>query len=367
MNNLFDNERRAKTKNKNELNNVKISFTNEIKLIKRTFENNTHEVYEDLNIKKITSWRKSQNKFMKNLTYNILSFGILHLISLFYPRLYIKLYCNPWTAKECDYFLVENIFGEAILCPIQKKRDKFIKNDLSLKNKSDLFDDTNIKSEFNNNLKNVKYCFEYESITYEYNEKNNEIIPVYMNLAKMTNEEIINIFSEGLSSQMIVENLTERFGRNEYNMNIKLYLLFFVKNLIPSYVIIILIELIEFNVLFNYINLIFKLFIVVILIFGELLVLKLIIINKYKDDFTLDGNKKEVKVKRKYLLKEEKEIYSKISIIDLIPGDIIFLKQNDFVPCDCIILEGECIVSQSNLTGNLDIYKKIALKKSNQC
>ena len=100
------------------------SFSNEIKLIRRTLENNTHEVYEDLKIKKITSWRKSQNKFLKNLIYNILSFGILHLFSLCYPRLYLKLYCNPWPAKECDYFLVENIYGEAILCPIQKKREK---------------------------------------------------------------------------------------------------------------------------------------------------------------------------------------------------------------------------------------------------
>ena len=113
---------KRKQKNISELD--KISFSNEIKLIRRTLENNTHEVYEDLNIKKITSWRKSQNKFMKILIYNILSFGIVHLISLFKPRLFIKLYCNPSPAKECDYFLIENIYGEAILCPIRKKRGK---------------------------------------------------------------------------------------------------------------------------------------------------------------------------------------------------------------------------------------------------
>ena len=84
----------------------KHSSLNEIKLIRRTLENNTHEVYEDSRIKKITSWRKSQNKFFHNLIYNILSFGILHLLSLYYPKLYVKLYCNPWPVKESDYFLV---------------------------------------------------------------------------------------------------------------------------------------------------------------------------------------------------------------------------------------------------------------------
>ena len=83
----------------------KHSSSNEIKLIRRTLENNTHEVYEDSRIKKITSWRKSQNKFFHNLIYNILSFGILHLLSLYYPKLYVKLYCNPWPVKEEFVFL----------------------------------------------------------------------------------------------------------------------------------------------------------------------------------------------------------------------------------------------------------------------
>ena len=85
--------------------------SNEINIIRRTLENNTHEVIEDTKLKRVTSWRKSETKFKKSLVFNILSFGIVHLISLFYPNLYIKLYCIPWQAKECDYFLVENIYG----------------------------------------------------------------------------------------------------------------------------------------------------------------------------------------------------------------------------------------------------------------
>jgi hypothetical protein len=66
--------------------------SNEIKIIRRTLENNTHEVIEDTKIKRITSWRKSEIKFKKSLIFNILSFGILHIISLFHPNIYISLF-----------------------------------------------------------------------------------------------------------------------------------------------------------------------------------------------------------------------------------------------------------------------------------
>ena len=80
------------------------SITNEIKIIRRSLENNTHEVVEDTKLKRITSWRKSENKFRKSLIFNILTFGILHLISLFYPNIYIRLYCIPWPAKDVIFF-----------------------------------------------------------------------------------------------------------------------------------------------------------------------------------------------------------------------------------------------------------------------
>lgn len=78
---------------------------NNIRIIRRTLENNTHIVIEDSKLKNVTSWRKSQTKFMKNLIFNILSLGILHIVSKYYPKLYLKLYCNPRPAKECDFFL----------------------------------------------------------------------------------------------------------------------------------------------------------------------------------------------------------------------------------------------------------------------
>ena len=164
---------------------------NKIKLVKRTLENNTHVVIEDTKLKNITSWRKSKKKFFQNLIFNILSLGSLHIISLFYPKLYLKLYCNPWPAKECDFFLIENIYGQFSLCEKIHKKDK---NKHNMSFSSDITKEnimsssiTNLNNQKENNLiKNLTYRFKYKSVTYEYNDETNEIIPVYMNLSRMS-------------------------------------------------------------------------------------------------------------------------------------------------------------------------------------
>ena len=202
------------SKNRKKSNNNLDS--NEIKFIRRTIENNTHEVIEDTKIKTITSWRKSDLKFKQNLIFNILSFGILHIISLFKPNLYIKLYCIPWPAKECDFFLVENIYGKLTMCPkIYRKNKTQYMNDFRLKENGLPLNDNNIESEYNNIIKHLTYSFEYKSCLYEYDEKDNLIFPLYMNLSKMLNREVYDYFSDGLLSQKYVKAFSERFGKNE--------------------------------------------------------------------------------------------------------------------------------------------------------
>ena len=53
------------SKPKSKIKSLKQSKTrqrdlNEIEIIRRTLENNTHEVIEDTKLKRITSWRKSR-------------------------------------------------------------------------------------------------------------------------------------------------------------------------------------------------------------------------------------------------------------------------------------------------------------------
>ena len=190
-----------------------------IKIFRRTIENFTHDVIEDTKIKKVTSWRKSKTKFLQSLIFNILSLGIIHILSLFYPNLYVKLYCNKRNPKECDFFLVEDIYGNLTLCKKIYKKDKS-QNAISSNNLKDTTLSSSL-SNYNDKLKkditkNLTYSFKYRSIAYEYNEQTNEIIPVYMNLLNLTCKDIFHYFSEGLSSEKSVNIFLNRYGKNEY-------------------------------------------------------------------------------------------------------------------------------------------------------
>ena len=350
---------------------IKIDISeNKIKFIKRTIENNTHEVLEDSKLKKITSWRKSKKKFLNNLIYNILSLGILHIISLFYPNLYLKLYCNPWPPKECDFFLVENIYGELTLCTkIQKKA----KNNIIDYNSEIVKENTLSSSSIINSnqkidyylTKNLTYSFKYKSVTYEYNEEADEIIPVYMNLSKMTKKGIFNYFSEGLSSEHLVKKYQDRYGKNEYNLNNELTYLY-TKNIEIYYFIFILITKAYDLVTLDYYSFFGSIIVILIIIAIEYCIMKKIVYDVYKKEYTLDGEENKLKVKRKHKFDINSNFYCEIKNCDLLPGDIIYLKANDFVPCDCLILEGECIVNENNLTGKLDINKKSNLENNNE-
>ena len=357
----------SKRENKDEINVD--NQENQIKLIKRTLENNTHVVIEDTKLKNITSWRKSQTKFLQNLIFNILSFGILHIISLHYPKLYLKLYCNPWPPKECDFFLVENIYGQFTLCEkIHKKSKNTHMSFISDATKDNMTSPSLIN--FNNKIehyltKNLTYSFKYKSMTYEYNEETSEVIPVYMNLSKMTHKGIFNFFNDGLSTDILVKKIRDRYGKNEYYINLGLSFFYF-KRIEAMYLILILIielinlffkDFVSFSIFFGIITVLFLL---------EYIVTKQIIYDQYEKEYTLDGEKNKLRVKRKNKYMNSSDLFFEIKNCDLLPGDIIYLKSKDLVPCDCLILEGDCIVNESHLTGSLDVIKKTSLENNNE-
>ena len=356
--NIYIEYKNKAVENKNNCNNIKF--------VKRTLLNDTHEVFEDQNIKSITSWRKSKSKFYKILILNIISFGLLHLISLYYPHLYIMIYCKPWPGKECDFFLVENIFGQYTLCIKIHKNQK--SNHLFSIN-SDASNEKILTSSFNNKSlydinKKLIYCFNYKSMIYEYNLEKNEIIPVYMDLSEMTNKSIINFFCEGLSTKNLVKEFEERYGKNEFKINLNLFHLYFKRVELPFYLIIISIGIGELF-LKDFFAFISKLISIILMVLFEYIFAINIVYKNYKNENTLDGEK-FIKVKRKYLIKDENIFYIEIKNKDLLPGDILYLKSNDYVPCDCVIIEGKCLVNQNNTTGNLDILKKTAIANNNQ-
>ena len=360
MSSFEQNEEKYDLREKADLSENNQLNINDIKIIKRTLDNNTHEVLEDKRLKSVTTWRKSKSKFYKALIFNILTLGLLHWISLHYPNLYLKLYCNPWPAKECDFFLVENIYGQLTLCLKNHKKQK-MSNMINSQRSEEKIINNSLDYYTANNL---TYSFRYKSMKYEYKLEKNEIIPVYLDLSKMTNKTVINLFSEGISSKNLAEKIEERYGKNEYYINPNLLTLYFRKVQAPTFLIILCIGIGEIF-LNDYSSFIIKLTFISFIIIIEYIYSKYTAYYIYKKENTIDGENK-IKVKRKYLNNDKSDLYYEINNRDLLPGDILYLKIKDMVPCDCLLLEGECIVNQNHLNGNLGLLKKISIINNNE-
>ena len=66
--------------------------------------------------------------------------------------------------------------------------------------------------------------------------------------------------------------------------------------------------------------------------------------NVYRNDNDITIKDGKIVIGR---LNNKIEINSK----DIVPGDLIEVKNNWSVPCDCILINGSCIVNESMLTG----------------
>ena len=322
---------------------------NELSLVRRTKENYTHQVLEDHNIEEITIWKISQKKIICYYIINILSFGITYFISKYNPNYFIKFCCLPCTIKEVDYFLVKDIYNTYKLCPKETKRMMHTRNSLT--------EDISMENVLNNNnVNNQILGFTYNSKFYEYNEAKNKMVPNYLNLSILTNKRIYQLFIEGHTSLNRVKKFTERYGQNICKFDYKLINLYFWKAEFFLIVMGIILAMIEGYCGSSAYLCLLSLFSILIAIIQQF-------INKtlsFDRDDTLDGAKKQIKVKRRYMAEENSD-YCYIDNIDLIPGDIIYLTKDDDVPCDGVILEGECILGNSMVNGSIHEINKKAL------
>lgn len=434
VNNLYNNKKNEEITNDN----------NEINFIKRTINNYTHDDISDKKIKKITAWRKSKKKFLSVLVLNLLTLGILHLISKIYPKLYLKLYCNICSPQNSDFFLVEDIYGQYKLCQTKKQKKNLSIKDFQNKgldesskaymclfpswNKNINLTNDNPHGNSEQNIyihNNPIVSFTYNSKVYEYNEDKNSVIPVYLNLAGKSNKYIMDIFNEGLSSKYLAKKLEEKFGKNEFNLNIDLVNIYYnkvEKKLLIYSIICGSLELFARDAVSFFI-----LFIIILFYFIFKRIFMYFLLKSYDcKDMTIDGEKtNKPKVRRKYLIKnnnnkikeknfckqqelndnkdennqdaksknkntkfnnykininnaninkqingEENEIYksyyyAEINNNELLPGDIIYLKEGDYVPCDGILLEKDCIVNEIEVNETMEHYNKTFLRYTN--
>ena len=86
-------------------------------------------------------------------------------------------------------------------------------------------------------------------------------------------------------------------------------------------------------------------------------------------DATVNANnireQAEHKMKTIKVMREGRE--QTISSCDLVPGDLAILDEAQVLPCDLILLSGQCVLNESNLTGeSVPVVKSPISTESNQ-
>ena len=269
----------------------KILKENEIELIRRTKDNYTHEVVQDINIEEITTWKTSEKKLGHYYLYNILSLGIVHILSKYNPLLFLKLKCIPSVPKEAEYFLVKDIYGEYQLCNKETKRNN---QNHSNGNISDDISNENILGITTNNsgnLSNHVIGFNYNSKFYEYIESINKIIPIFFDLTKLSNRKIYQLFIEGLSTKSKVKKYKERYGLNVCAFKYKLLFLYFLKAELVLFIFSVIFGIIEAI----YGNILYFALIILCIAIGIIYQYLLIKKTSLKSEPTLEGENKSKK------------------------------------------------------------------------
>ena len=319
---------------------------------RRTNSNYTHIVNIDAKIVSITSWRKSKLKFRLNLITNILTFGVLHIFSLFNPTLYLKMYCKQSLPNNSDYILVEDIYQNYTLCKTiyRKSSKRKISNSSNTQNNND-------------KIINASISFIYNSVKYKYEDDSNSFIPVFFNLSQYKNNSIVNSFCEGIISESKHKIQIEKYGQNVVNLNNRLVFENLLKNDLPQCVSVFISGGICFicNV-FTFGILLMVLSVLVLFIKTTYRCIKFV--KKLEHDHSLDGVS-EYKVKRKYIKADKINGFSMVKNIDLVPGDVLSLSEGEILPCDGVILDGECVLSETKLFGKLDNTIRHALESNN--
>ena len=331
--------------------NIKEKNIEKIKVKKRTNENYTHIVNIDSKIVSVTTWRKSKMKFRLYLILNFFTLGLLHIISLFIPKLYLKIYCNQSLPTNSDFFLIEDVYNNFTLCKTIYKKSSNAK----MSNNNDHNNDKNND--------NITILFEYKSTKYKFDITTNSICPVYFNLSLYSNKTIIDSLMDGINTPEKYNRSIDTYGKNIMNMNIMLIYQNLIRKDLPNCAVVFFSGALCLYCNFTEFGCLLYLLAISILIIK--LIFKYIkFIKKLGKDRSLDGLI-EYKVKRKYLKEQKTKGYNKVKNIDLVPGDILSLNEGEIIPCDCILLDGECILSESKLIGKVDTTIKSPLRSDN--
>lgn len=287
----------------------------------------------------------------------IFTFGIGFLLLRWFPRYRINLLGNQRPLGKADWCVIENEFGELTIVEVSKMRlNERLSHFLTVNQSSgdeEEHDFAEISKEANPVIPFV-LSFEYRYIKFFYN----PVDDIYKTNSNWYDIHWLNIknLREGCSQQLY-EQRTEIFGDNSIQIQEKsIGQLLLDEVLHPFYVFqVFSIILWCADEYFYYASCIF--IISFISIINSLIETKATISRLQQiSQFSC-----EVRVWRN-------GFWNKIDSNDLVPGDVFEVDPSlTFLPCDALLINGECVVNESMLTGeSVPVTKSVASSETVQ-
>ena len=322
------------------------------------------ELCEDhAKIKKIISLKYSSAKFFMFIFLNILTLGIINFILQWFPKMNLTLKFDKCPLKKANFVGIYCFDNNFYIKPLNKKKvPKLNKN-------SKIYQFTNIKNIFNNenNKENniLIYLFEFKMFKYIYDFNTFKFNAVTFKIKSKT-QEIHDYLCNGLKENeyKLILNI---FGKSQLNIEIPSYFKLLFKELSDPF------YLFQIFSVILWLNNDYKAYACVI-IFATIVSLIEAVYETRINLFNLQEMAKfhcDLNVYREFnnnLINENNFVIKKINISsnDLVPGDIFELPDNgQIIPCDCILLNGSCIINESMLTGESSPIFKTSLSNNN--
>ena len=384
---------------KSRINLTPLQKQYKVNIIKRNYNNNIYLNNIDQSISFVIPYK------YKCSIYMFLLLGIPYIITKFSNRKLIEWRGEPCRVKDANFYLIVDGYGNYHICNFTRRH--FVTN-FSAENRLKGFDNKYISTLFssielsekeeyheiiyaynkyycyrkqviinnNNTKKNLNEAFENKisiknstssidmsndslnNMNYHLNRFFNKDYyfesPVF-NLACTTNKNIYNIFNNYYLRQKEVKFQLDIYGHNKLVLKVINYLTIILEKLL-SFVTIYILCVIVF---FWYENYFFFIFILILSIILLITTTYQKYLNKKKVvDFSLNKQEKitlyEGPLKPTRLIEYE----------NLVPGQIIKIKEEDVLPCDCLLLDGFCSCIESSLTGESSSIMKYKLPKN---
>ena len=369
-----------------------------INIIKRNYNNNIYLNNIDQSISFVIPYRYTCSIYM------FLLLGIPYIITKFSNRKLIEWRGEPCRVKDANFYLIVDGYGNYHICNFTKKHfntnfsaenrlkgydnkyistlfssielsDKeeyheifYVYNKYYCYRKAEIIKNNNIKKNLNdvfdnniNVLKNASIDLTNESPkninsnkTVFYNRDYYFESPVF-NLSCTTNKNIYNIFNNYFLKPKEIKFQLNIYGQNKLVLKVINYLTILIEKLINFVAIYIL-----FIIIFYwYENYYFFIFILILSVILTIITTYQKYLNKKKVvDFSL--NKQE-----KIIVYEGPQKPNRLTEYEnLVPGQIIKIKEEDVLPCDCLLLDGFCSCIESSLTGESSSIMKYKLPKN---